>query len=62
VEIAVVILKNGEISSAAITGPSDDKSFDEIALEAVETSSPLPQLPADFPAASLEISFVFSIQ
>lgn len=62
VEIAVVILKNGEISSAEIVGPSDNKSFDQAALEAVEASSPLPSLPDDFPAASLEISFVFSKQ
>ena len=62
VEIAVVILKNGEISSAEIIVPSDNKSFDQAALEAVEVSSPLPPLPDDFPAASLEISFVFSKQ
>jgi TonB family protein len=62
VEIAVVILKNGDISSAEILAPSDNKSFDQAALEAVEVSSPLPALPADFPAESLEISFVFTKQ
>ena len=62
VEIAVVILKNGEISAATIVGPSDNKKFDQVALEAVESSSPLPQLPGDFPAASLEVSLVFSKQ
>jgi TonB family protein len=62
VEIAVVILKNGEISTATIVSPSDDKKFDQVALEAVEASSPLPRLPGDFPAASLEVSLVFSKQ
>jgi len=62
VEIAVVIQKNGEISTATIVGPSDDKKFDQVALEAVESSSPLPQLPGDFPAASLEVTLVFSKQ
>jgi len=62
VEIAVVILKNGQISSAAIVSPSDNKTFDQVALEAVEESAPLPPLPRDFPAASVEISFVFSQQ
>jgi TonB family protein len=62
VEIAVIILKTGEISSAEILAPSDSKSFDRAALEAVEVSSPLPALPDDFPAARLEISFVFTRQ
>ncbi len=62
VEIAVVILKNGQISSAAIVSPSDNKTFDQAALEAVEGSAPLPPLPGDFPAASVSISFVFSQQ
>jgi TonB family protein len=62
VEITVVILKNGRIFSAIIAEPSDDKNFDQSALEAVEESSPLPALPVDFPEASLEVSFVFTRQ
>ena len=62
VEITVVILKNGRLFSAVVTEPSDDRSFDKAALEAVEGSSPLPALPIDFPEASLEVSFVFSRQ
>jgi TonB family protein len=62
VEITVVILKNGRLFSAVISEPSDDRSFDRAALEAVEESSPLPALPIDFPEASLEVSFVFSRQ
>ncbi|OGD20945.1 MAG: hypothetical protein A2W03_07485 [Candidatus Aminicenantes bacterium RBG_16_63_16] len=62
VEITVVILKNGRLFSAVISEPSDDRSFDRSALEAVEDSSPLPALPVDFPEASLEVSLVFSRQ
>jgi TonB family protein len=62
VEITVVILKNGRLFSAVVTEPSDDRSFDKAALEAVEGSSPLPALPIDFPEASLEVAFVFSRQ
>jgi TonB family protein len=62
VEITVVILKNGRLFSAVISEPSDDRTFDKAALEAVEESSPLPALPVDFPEASLEISLVFSRQ
>jgi TonB family protein len=62
VEITVVILKNGRIFSALIAEPSDDKTFDQSAMEAVEESGPLPSLPADFPEASLEVSLVFTRQ
>ncbi len=62
VEIVVVVLKNGAISSAEILAPSENRKFDQAALEAVESSSPLPPLPGDFPAASLEVSFVFAKQ
>ena len=62
VEIAVVILKNGQIFSAAIVRHSDNRTFDQAALEAVEGSAPLPPLPGGFPAASVEISFVFAQQ
>jgi len=62
VEITVVVLKNGRLFSAVISEPSDDRTFDKAALEAVEDSSPLPALPVDFPEASLEVSFVFSRQ
>ena len=62
VEITVVILKNGRLFSAVVSEPSDDRSFDQAALGAIEESSPLPALPVDFPEASLEVSFVFSKQ
>lgn len=60
VEIAVLISKNGEISMAEVIAPSNDRDFDQAAQLAIELSSPLPRLPDDFPAASVEISFVFS--
>jgi TonB family protein len=62
VEIMVVLQKNGQISSLEVVGSSDDQSFNQAARFALELSSPFPPLPEDFPAASLEISFVFSIQ
>ncbi len=62
VEITVVLLKSGQISTLEVISSSDDPSFNQAARFAVELSSPLPPLPEDFPAASLEISFVFSVQ
>jgi TonB family protein len=59
VEIAVVILKSGAVTHLEVVSPSDDREFDLAAREAIETSSPLPQLPNDFPADSLEISLIF---
>jgi len=59
VEIAVVILKSGAVTLIEVVSPSEDREFDLAAREAVEISSPLPQLPDNFPADSLEISLVF---
>lgn len=62
VEIAVVIMKNGRISALEVIASTDDPTFNQAARFAVELSSPFPSLPEDFPAASLEVSFVFSVQ
>jgi TonB family protein len=62
VEIAVVLQKNGQISGLEVVVSSDDQSFNQAARFAVELSSPFPPLPEDFPAASLELSFIFSVQ
>ncbi len=62
VEIVVVLQKSGQISGLEVVVSSDDQSFNQAARFAVELSSPFPPLPEDFPAASLEISFVFSVQ
>jgi TonB family protein len=59
VEIALVILKNGALRHLEVVSPSDDDEFDLAAREAIEMSSPLPRLPDNFPADSLEISLVF---
>ncbi|MGQ9673778.1 MAG: energy transducer TonB [Candidatus Aminicenantales bacterium] len=62
VEVAIVVLKNGEISTIEILTPSDDSEFNQAAREALEVSSPLPALPASFPAASLEVTLIFARQ
>jgi len=62
VEIVIVIQKSGQVSSMEVLASSEDRSFDQAARFAVELSAPLPPLPDDFPAASLEIAFVFSIE
>lgn len=62
VEITVVLMKSGQISALEVVASSDDPTFNQAARFAVELSSPFPPLPEDFPAASLEVSFVFSVQ
>jgi TonB family protein len=62
VEIVIVLQKNGQVSNLEVIASSEDQSFDQAARFAIELSSPLPPLPDDFPSASLEISFVFSVE
>jgi TonB family protein len=62
VEIVIVLQKNGQVSSAEVVASSNDPAFDRAARFAVELSSPLPPLPDDFPAASLEIALLFSVE
>lgn len=62
VEIVIVLQKSGQVSTMEVVSSSNDWSFDQSARFAVELSSPLPPLPDDFPAASLEIALVFSIE
>ncbi|MGB7295123.1 MAG: energy transducer TonB [Candidatus Aminicenantales bacterium] len=62
IEITIVLMKSGQISALEVVASSDDPTFNQAARFAVELSSPFPPLPQDFPAASLEISFVFSVQ
>ncbi len=61
-EVAIVVLKTGEITSIEIITASQDNEFNQAAREAIEISSPLPALPADFPAASLEVTLIFARQ
>ncbi len=62
VEIAVVLTKNGQVSALEVVASTDDPTFNQAARFAVELSSPFPALPEEFPAASLEVSFVFTVR
>jgi len=62
VEIVIVLQKSGQVSNMEVVASSEDRTFDQAARFAIELSSPLPPLPDDFPAASLEIALVFSIE
>jgi TonB family protein len=62
VEIVIVLQKSGQVSTTEVVASSNDPAFDQAARFAIELSSPLPPLPNDFPAASLEIALVFSIE
>lgn len=62
VEIVIVLQKGGQVSNMEVVSSSEDRTFDQAARFAIELSSPLPPLPDDFPAASLEIALVFSIE
>lgn len=60
VEIAIVIEKNGKISSIKIKQSSNSNTFDQAAVNALRLSSPLPNLPRDFPDKNLEARFMFT--
>lgn len=62
VEVAIVVLQSGAITSVEIITASEDSEFNQAAREAIETSSPLPELPANFPASSLEVTLIFTRQ
>jgi TonB family protein len=62
VEIVIVLQKSGQVSTTEVVASSNDPAFDQAARFAIELSSPLPPLPDDFPAASLEIALVFSME
>ncbi len=62
VEVVIVVLKTGEITRIEIVTASEEHDFDLAAREAVEMSSPLPPLPSEFPAASLELTLIFAKQ
>jgi TonB family protein len=60
VEITIVIEKNGKISSIKVKQSSNSETFDQSALNALRLSSPLPNLPRDFPNKNLEARFMFT--
>jgi TonB family protein len=59
VGILIMISKAGEILGAEIKVSSNIELLDQVALSSLQTSSPLPPLPADFPNSSLEMYLVF---
>lgn len=61
VGVSVTIAKNGEVLAAEIQDSSHIDLLDQAALKAVALSAPFPPLPADFPADSLVIYFVFQV-
>jgi TonB family protein len=60
VEITIVIEKNGKISSIKVKQSSSSDTFDQAAVNALRLSSPLPNLPRDFPNNNLEARFMFT--
>ncbi|NIM18509.1 MAG: TonB family protein [Candidatus Aminicenantes bacterium] len=60
VEITVVIEKDGRISSMQIKKSSTVETLDQAAINALRLSSPLPQLPQDFPIENLKASLKFN--
>jgi TonB family protein len=60
VEITIVIEKNGKISSIKVKQSSNSDTFDQAAVNALRLSSPLPNLPQDFPNKNLEARFMFT--
>jgi len=60
VEIIIVIEKNGKISSIKVKQSSNSNTFDQAAVNALRLSSPLPNLPRDFPNKNLEARFMFT--
>lgn len=59
-EIVTVIEKNGQIATMEIKQSSHAEAFDISALTAVRLSQPFPRLPPDFPAAHIEVRFIFT--
>jgi TonB family protein len=60
VEVAIIIEKNGNISSIKIKQSSNSDTFDQAAVNSIRLSSPLPVLPRDFPGVNLEVRFLFA--
>jgi TonB family protein len=59
VGVAFQVERNGTIVNARVISESGTPSFDQAALNALKTSSPLPPLPAEFPRQALPGVFRF---
>jgi len=62
VGVFVIIEKSGKISTTEIKQKSKEKSLDQSALHALNSSSPFQKLPGGFPLKNLEAYFVFHIK
>jgi TonB family protein len=54
------ILRNGRVEGSYVEEPSGRSEFDRSALSALQSASPLPPLPADFPDDVLGVHFGFT--
>jgi periplasmic protein TonB len=60
VEIAITIERNGNISTVKVSKSAHEETLDQAAVNAIRTSSPLPQLPESFPYKNLQVSLKFN--
>ena len=59
VYVTFEIGRDGTVSSVGVQQSSGIPSLDRSALRAVQASSPLPQLPADFRGSKVNVTFYF---
>lgn len=57
--ITFTILRDGTVTNVQITQSSGNQSVDTSAIRAVESSSPLDQLPAAYPGRSVNVEYTF---
>jgi len=60
--VEFTITRNGEIQDLHISESSGQDDLDELALQSVSRSSPLPVLPAGFAAKELKLKFHFAFR
>lgn len=60
--LLISIDKKGEINFMRIITSSQKAAFDRAALDAVNLSLPLPQLPPKFPSESIELTIIFECE
>lgn len=62
VYITFQILRDGQVANTELTASSGVPSLDRSALRAILDSSPMPQLPPDYPASSVTVEFWFELE
>lgn len=60
--LLIGIDKKGEINFMRIVASSQKAAFDRAALDAVNLSLPLPQLPPEFPSETIELTIIFECE